>query len=57
MKTMKATQCGNGWNVEITERISVHDMTDVKRIARQEGIRHDNTALNELFLNPLNQDE
>ena len=53
MKYMRAEQCSDGWYVKIIETRFVQTLTDVKTIARHEGLRHDETALNEVFIVPL----
>ena len=50
---MQARECKDGWLVTIEDNRIVPKREDVLRLARQEGLRFDGTALNEVFLHPL----
>ena len=53
MKHLTARQCKDGWAVTIEDTRVLHSLTDVLDMARYEGLRHDKTAKNEVFIHHL----
>ena len=53
MKSLSAKQTGDGWHVKVTETHILPTLSDVHALVRYEGLRYDDTALNEVFIYPL----
>ena len=50
MKYLVAEQASDGWNVKVITTHILKDLTEVKTLARYEGLRKD---ANEIFIRPL----